>query len=673
MSNNEEKYGTKIQYDPLWKGPMQNIRSPTDRIWLIVFCIYLIIYIGAAIYGFSVGDMRKLAYPSDSGGRFCGIDEGVVDKPYLMYLNLRKCIPSNSTSNNTDIFHPCQSSSVCVSQCPLENFMYNKFVPVNEIKNKLICTADVNLTSITTAEEIEILISNDKCAKWYLKSRHTLKHCIASETWKGHEHETITEEELKNVNIIIEVSKSFVKKTYSLTKLALRPALVATLLASIFAVIYVVLLKWLALPMIYSAICMFLALIGVIIYFLTVQYTKTNDKGILFALIICVIFIIITIIAVIYFRKKIYLACQLIKESSKAVMNLPATLAFPVIPWILYIVVVTFSALFTLSLLTITVPNYTIEKLDGGDIDGCQCKNPIANYFSGEICKPDDFSKECSLPNGQPCKFINCRLDGGIYPSYVNFLHFINLLGFYWLIFFISGFEFMVLGGTFATWYWSLQKDSVSNYSLAASISRTTRYHLGTIAIGSFILAIAQIIRLLLKSLQGKLKETNHQVAEMLVCICRGVFDLLDLFLNFLNYNAYIMCAIHGKSFCQSAKNAFNLLMRNIIKVFVVDTTANWLFFMAKVLITLLITGFTTLYLKYSLPWQDNDDSGPYSAITIVLTIIGTFIISTVFFNVQSIAVKTIFLCFLEDTERNDGSDDRPYYMSNKLEKLLQK
>ena len=34
------------------------------------------------------------------------------------------------------------------------------------------------------------------------------------------------------------------------------------------------------------------------------------------------------------------------------------------------------------------------------------------------------------------------------------------------------------------------------------------------------------------------------------------------------------------------------------------------------------------------------------------------------FFGVYSMAVDTLFLCFLEDLERNDGSEEKPYYMS---------
>lgn len=94
---------------------------------------------------------------------------------------------------------------------------------------------------------------------------------------------------------------------------------------------------------------------------------------------------------------------------------------------------------------------------------------------------------------------------------------------------------------------------------------------------------------------------------------------------------------------------------------------------MAKLLITSIIVGGLSIYLKKSQSVETSEDGAPITTVAIVLTLIGTFIISTVFFNVQSIAVNTIFLCFIEDTERNDGSDERPYFMSKKLEKLLQK
>ena len=43
------------------------------------------------------------------------------------------------------------------------------------------------------------------------------------------------------------------------------------------------------------------------------------------------------------------------------------------------------------------------------------------------------------------------------------------------------------------------------------------------------------------------------------------------------------MCAIHGKNFCRSAQNAFNLLMRNIVRVFVLDKVSTGSVFVSSV------------------------------------------------------------------------------------------
>ena len=43
------------------------------------------------------------------------------------------------------------------------------------------------------------------------------------------------------------------------------------------------------------------------------------------------------------------------------------------------------------------------------------------------------------------------------------------------------------------------------------------------------------------------------------------------------------------------------------------------------------------------------------------------------FFSVYSMAVDTLFLCFLEDLERNDGTPEKPYYMSKSMRKILGK
>jgi solute carrier family 44 (choline transporter-like protein), member 2/4/5 len=82
-----------------------------------------------------------------------------------------------------------------------------------------------------------------------------------------------------------------------------------------------------------------------------------------------------------------------------------------------------------------------------------------------------------------------------------------------------------------------------------------------------------------------------------------------------------------------------------------------------------------------------------YYMVPVFVIAIGSYFIASVFFNVYAIAVDTLFLCFressllmrtncnfnqlsfivVEDSERNDGSEEKPYFMSRKLMAILSK
>lgn len=129
----------------------------------------------------------------------------------------------------------------------------------------------------------------------------------------------------------------------------------------------------------------------------------------------------------------------------------------------------------------------------------------------------------------------------------------------------------MVLAMTFSTWYWS---NDMPFFVLTQGIYRTFRYHMGTLAFGSLIVTICRLIRVALEYLDKKLKKYDNVVTRSILCCLKCFFWCLEKFLRFLNKNAYIMCAIHGKNFCSSAKDAFNLLMRNFLRVIALDNVS---------------------------------------------------------------------------------------------------
>ncbi|PSN36829.1 Choline transporter-like protein 2 [Blattella germanica] len=274
------------------------------------------------------------------------------------------------------------------------------------------------------------------------------------------------------------------------------------------------------------------------------------------------------------------------------------------------------------------------------NMTNCACS--FLNISDGSRCYPDTFKNCENICPGAACYFSNYEKE-----KYVDYLHAYNIFGVFWGLFFVSGLGEMILAATFATWYWTFRKSEVPFFTLSVSITRTLRYHIGTVAFGSLILAICRVIRVILEYINHKLKKYDNAFVKAIMCCLRCFFWCLEKFIKFINRNAYIMCAIHGKNFCRSAKDAFNLLMRNVVRVFVLDKVTDFLLFLGKLLITAGMCALSffvfTKEIKY---YNEAIPTLNYSIIPVVFIGFGTYFIASIFFGVYSMAVDTLFLCF---------------------------
>lgn len=97
--------------------------------------------------------------------RKCGVDSDVLHKPYLVFLDLTKCVDLAVPING------CPTTQVCVEQCPQENFLLSLHKDTDdfaELRKKLIC--DVDVAQIRNLAHAKELAANNQCAEWYLKS-----------------------------------------------------------------------------------------------------------------------------------------------------------------------------------------------------------------------------------------------------------------------------------------------------------------------------------------------------------------------------------------------------------------------------------------------------------------------------------------------------------------------
>lgn len=241
------------------------------------------------------------------------------------------------------------------------------------------------------------------------------------------------------------------------------------------------------------------------------------------------------------------------------------------------------------------------------------------------------------------------------------------LFGFFWAWNLVIAIGDTTIAGSVATWYWTRNKKKLPWFIVVRATWRVFRYHLGSLALGSMIIALVQIIRYLMHRFEKKMNKSGNQVVAAVIKCVQAVLWCFERFIKFLNRNAYIEIAVYGYSFCRAARKAFELITRNAIRLAVVSKVGDFCLWIAAISITA-ITGFAGNYLIIN--YAEDPTFWIYPVLVIVVMAYG---VAYSFLAVMSMAVNTIFLCFCEDVERNDGSEERPYYMVKKLAKFVDK
>jgi len=233
----------------------------------------------------------------------------------------------------------------------------------------------------------------------------------------------------------------------------------------------------------------------------------------------------------------------------------------------------------------------------------------------------------------------------------------------FWITQFIVGCQHMIISGAVAKWFFTRNKRQLG-FPILVSVQRLLRYHLGSVAFGSLIIAIVKVIRYILNAIQNRLGGDNA-FCKGILCCCKCCIWCLENFLIFLNRNAYIEVAIHGYGFCKSAKKAFKVLVDNALRVAAINSIGDFVLFLAKITIVAV-----TVLIGYYLTKGKEDINNIWVPLTIGA--ICAYFIAHCFISVYEMAIDTVFICFCEDCDMNDGQS-RPYYMSKGLMEFVKK
>ncbi|ERE75842.1 choline transporter-like protein 2 isoform 2, partial [Cricetulus griseus] len=486
---------TPHKYDPTFKGPIYN-RGCTDVICCVLFFLAIVGYVAVGIVAWTHGDPRKVIYPTDSQGQFCG-QKGTKNenKPFLFYFNIVKC-----ASPLVLLEFQCPTPQICVKQCPDRYLTFLNAHNSHDFEYyKQFC-----MPSFQNNKGVAEVLRDGDCPAVIIPSKPLFQRCfpaihtnrgvlmVGNETTYEDGHGTrknITElvEGAKRANMVLE-ARELAMQIFEDYTVSWYWIVIGLVIAMVLSLLFIILLRFLAGIMVWVMIVMVVLVLGYVIILSILE--------------------VVIILLLIFLRKRILIAIALIKEASRAVGHVMCSMLYP-----------------------LTFPSV-------------------------------NESRQC--PNGR-CQFAFYGGESTYHRALLG-LQIFNVFMFFWLANFVLALGQVTLAGAFASYYWAMHKpDDMPAFPLFSAFSRALRYHTGSLAFGSLILAIVQIIRVVLEYLDQRLKAAQNKFAKFLMVCLKCCFWCLEKFIKFLNRNAYIMIAIYGTNFCTSARNAFFLLMRNII------------------------------------------------------------------------------------------------------------
>uniref|UniRef100_A0A674NNW4 Choline transporter-like protein n=1 Tax=Takifugu rubripes TaxID=31033 RepID=A0A674NNW4_TAKRU len=615
----------------MFTGPIKK-RGCTDIVCCVLFMAVVLGYLAVGILAWLYGDPRQVLYPKDSTGWFCGIGKN-ADRPHLFYFDILKC----ATTFNV------MAAALNGLQCPTTQVTC--VPPVSRL-----CPACVPPVSRLCPE---------LCPYFHIPSTPG-DICLLRDIVNG----------LSAKDISVRIFEDFAS--------AWPWILLGLVLAMLVSMLFLLLLRFTAPVMVWVLIAGLLAAgaygiwhcyweydnykqlsasitdVGFTTNFSV--YLQVQETWLAFLIIISVAEAVI-LLTLIFLRKRILIAIALIQEASKAIGHMMSCLLYPLVTFVLLLVCVAYWGTTALYPSTLWAQIFHVSSLSSA---------PPQTFT------PSDYP-EC--PSAR-CIFIKYN-DEGLFQRNLFNLQIYNVVAFLWCANFVIALGQCTLAGAFSSYYWAFTKpDDIPTFPVCSSFIRSLRYHVGSLAFGALILTLVQIVRIILEYIDHKTKSAQNPCARFLLCCLKCCFWCLEKFIKFLNRNAYIMIAVYGKNFCVSAKNAFMLLMRNIVRVVVLDKVTDLLLFFGKLLVVggVGVLAFFFFSGRILLPGSSfQSETLNYYWMPIITVVVGSYLIAHGFFSVYNMCVDTLFLCFLEDLERNDGSLQKPYFMSRNLMKILNK
>lgn len=675
--------GGRAEYIPSQK--IEENRKCRDLIFLLVFIAFWVGMIVNSSFGFNRGDPRRLVYGLDYKGNLCGNKNS---KPDLRELQVRYWQNPNQVYQSGLRKSPInliEARSICLKRCPTpsdDSLTWVCDYPEGSITLTLDEWVGRNYNYyefLSTDQKNSSLQLQGPCYPVLFPTTNVFWSCqfaahasnVSLQHWKDMGGVDIDEGDIivKAIHSALNAPSAILKR-YAADVGKSWPVLIVCggLLPLFLSAIWLLLIRYFVGVMTWGTIIILNILTFTVTTFFYIKAgwighdavstvigegaadslitTGSERDHLRVVAIIMTIILIIVVLATFVLVKRVVIAVAVLKVAANAIGEIRALMVFPIFPFII------------LAVFYIYWVAAALYLFSAGEIrqNGCD----------GNCCAYDLVSSKVQC---EGCCGYSIH-----YSRHIALAILYHIFGCFWTTQFIIACSLTVIAGAVASYYWSRGETSEMPFMpVVSSVKRLTRFSLGSMALGSLVVAIIESVRFLLEALRRQLKVVEATPAacciRMIWCCTQCCLGCVEWTIKFINRNAYIMIAITGKGFCKAAAMATGLIINNILRIGTVNVIGDVMLFLGKLCVSLACALFAFLMLDtHQYKSSHHKISSPLFPVLFCWGL--GYVVASLFFAVVEMAIDTIVLSFCQDVEEHQGN---PQYAPPLLMETLKK
>ena len=623
--------------DDFKNGPMSDeSRKCRDIFCCIFFLIFLVACVAVAILGFYYGTPSYFLYTYDEDGEPCGKDGKNKDYPYLYFYSVisnakkletgemingfcvKKC-PQNIFKDSNDKWKliPDCAGTKNNSNC---NVTFENYYESKDILNRICFPMkddEIEYDS-NVYRKIEIYDpeTNENFTKIVKKediyTDANGKEFISLQTVEGGNSQDSSARLINWSFFSVDRLSTWLSDLY-VTRWAIAGSLAWSF---IIAMIYLLLLRLCAGFLVFFVIL--LILVGLLIlaaYFKITadeheEYDDTTYFNAYTALFwVFLVLAIIWLIFIIAMCNKIRLAVALLQVTAKYINNV-CCIVF--VPFLFFIIVI----IWIVYWISLSIFLYATGEFDEGS-------KVIANFN---------------------------------WDAKIRYSWWFHLFSLFYMTATISAYASFIYSSSACIWYFTSEK-GIEAHPIRTSFKRGIRYHFGSLAFGSLIIAIVRLIMVWLETVKKRVESTSTNKTEskcfkcIISCLqcCMGCIGKI---MEFINKHAYIQIALKGDSFCTAAWEGFGLIIRNLGR-FTVLTAIGTVFTVIGTIFISVASGVIGYFIITKVSYFSDELNS--CVLPVVVFIIIGLILGLVTMNIFGTSGDALMHSFLLDEELNKG------------------